>query len=204
MTVKKTDLVCLEHILSVDSLALHFNYIEDLLLRKNIAIIFQYLLFLIALDENHSLPGAINYIIYKDMIIHTASITESLLCYGLRKAVEKGKATIEAMDISEEKYRDFKKLYEITSPNEILGGVIKTKKYLEPKDMQFKDLIKASLHVGLINSSLESELTPIRQTRNNIHLSSLSTVDTSYSKATVTKMFNTVKKLKGSIIAYLL
>lgn len=200
---QKTNLACLQKIPNIEALSLHFKYIEDLVLRENIAIIFQYLIFLITLDDNHLLPGAVSYIIYKDMIIHTASITESLLCYGLIKAIEKRKTTLEVMNInSDKKYKDFKKLYEI-SPTEILGGIIKIKKLLEPLDMQFKDLISAAAHSDLINQSLENELTVIRTTRNNVHLSSLGTVDNAYNKTTVIKMFETVKKLKTSIVSFL-
>lgn len=200
---QKTELECLQKIPNIEALSLHFKYVEDLVLRENIAIIFQYLIFLITLDDNHLLPGAISYIIYKDMIIHTASISESLLCYGLTKAIEKEKTTLEIMDIRDDKkYKDFKKLYEISS-TEILGGIIKLKKLVKPREMQFKDLIPAAIHSGLIDKSLENELNIIRTTRNNIHLSSLNTVDNAYNKSTVIKMFETVKKLKTSIISYL-
>ena len=203
MTVKKTKLPCLEHILKIDSLTLHFEYIDNLLLRKNIAIIFQYLLFLVALDENHSLPGAISYLIYKDMIIQTASIAEAMLCYVLAKGIDKKKTSLEIMDIhDEDKYKNFVELYEINS-KEIVGGVIKTVKLIDPQHMQFKQLIRAAIHSKIIDSTLETELTTIRKTRNKIHLSTLDVVDNSYNKTTVIKTFDTVKKLKTSIISYL-
>jgi len=199
---QKTELECLQDIPNIDALAQNFTFIDDLTLRKNIAIVFQYIIFLITLEKNHSLPGAVSYVIYKDMIIHTASITESLLCYGLKKALEKGKTTIETMDIEENIYKDFIKIREISS-TEIVGGVTKVKKYVEPQDMQFNDLIPAAIHIGLINPAFENELKIIRQSRNRVHLSSLSRVDNLYTKEEVDNMFATVKKLKTSIISYL-
>ena len=66
-----------------------------------------------ALDENHSLPGAISYLIYKDMIIQTASIAEAMLCYVLTKGIDKKKTSLEIMDIhDEDKYKNFIELYE--------------------------------------------------------------------------------------------
>ena len=199
---QKTELECLQDIPNIDALSQNFTFIDDLTLRKNIAIVFQYIIFLITLEKNHSLPGAVSYVIYKDMIIHTASITESLLCYGLKKALEKGKTTIETMDIEENIYKDFIKIREISS-TEIVGGVTKVKKYVEPQDMQFNDLIPAAIHIGLINPAFENELKIIRQSRNRVHLSSLSRVDNLYTKEEVDNMFATVKKLKTSIISYL-
>ena len=199
---QKTELECLQDIPNIDALSQNFTFIDDLTLRKNIAIVFQYIIFLITLEKNHSLPGAVSYVIYKDMIIHTASITESLLCYGLKKALEKGKTTIETMDIEENIYKDFIKIREISS-TEIVGGVTKVKKYVEPQDMQFNDLIPAAINIGLINPAFENELKIIRQSRNRVHLSSLSRVDNLYTKEEVDNMFATVKKLKTSIISYL-
>lgn len=199
---QKTELECLQDIPNIDALSQNFTFIDDLTLRKNIAIVFQYIIFLITLEKNHSLPGAVSYVIYKDMIIHTASITESLLCYGLKKALEKGKTTLETMDIEENIYKDFIKIREISS-TEIVGGVTKVKKYVEPQDMQFNDLIPAAINIGLINPAFENELKIIRQSRNRVHLSSLSRVDNLYTKEEVDNMFATVKKLKTSIISYL-
>lgn len=199
---QKTELECLQDIPNIDALSQNFTFVDDLTLRKNIAVIFQYIIFLITLEKNHSLPGAVSYVIYKDMIIHTASIAESLLCYGLKKALEKQKTTIEIMDITEDIFKDFKTIYQLNSL-EIIGSVTKVKKYIEPQNMQFNDLIPAAIHSKLINSSLESELTMIRQARNRVHLSSLSRVDNLYTKEEVDNMFATVKKLKTSIISYL-
>lgn len=201
MTVK-TNLPCLQEIPNIDSLAQTFSFIEDLVLRKNIAVILQYLIFLIKLEENHSLPGAISYIVFKDMIIHTASITEALLCYGLTAGIKKGKTSLEKMKIKDDKYKDFKSVYKITDTDEA-GAIIQMRRLLSPSEMQFNDLIPAARRSGLINTTLEGELTIIRKARNKIHLSSLTEVDNTYSKENANKIFETTKKLKKSIIEFL-
>jgi len=201
MTVK-TDLQCLQSIPNLDALSLNFNFVEDLILRKNIAIVLQYIIFLISLEKNHSLPGAISYTIYKDMIVQTACIAECLLCYGITKGIDNGKTTLSLVGISENKFKNFQKVYDI-SPSEKAGAVIQIRKSISPKDGQFNDLIPAAKRIGLVNETLKGELDLIRIARNKIHLSSLTKVDDVYVKEDVEKMFATVKKLKNSIVKYL-
>lgn len=201
MTVK-TDLGCLQGIPNINAISKGFEFIEDLVLRENIAIVLQYLIFLIDIEKNHTLPGAVNYLIYKDMIIHTASITEALLCYGLTKGVEKNMTTLEILGITQDKYKNFKQIYK-TSIGEEIGAIIKIKEYITPDEMQFNDLIPAALHANLVDEPLSKELIIIRKQRNRVHLSSFSKVDNGYKMSEVEQMFKTVNKLKNQIIQYL-
>ncbi|PIZ87622.1 hypothetical protein COX93_00490 [Candidatus Nomurabacteria bacterium CG_4_10_14_0_2_um_filter_30_12] len=198
----KSDLACLKDIPNINILSKRFEFIEDLVLRENIAIVFQYLIFLINLERSHTLPGAINYLIYKDMIIHTASITEALLYYGLTKSLEKKKSTLEIFGVTKDKYKNFKQIYK-TPTGEEIGAIIKIKEYITPDEMQFNDFIPAALHAGLVDGSLSKELAIIRKQRNRVHLSSFSRVDNGYTMAEVEQMFKTVNKLKAYIIEYL-
>lgn len=198
----KTDLQCLNNIPNIDTLSQNFDFIEDEVLRKNIAIVFQYIIFLLALEKNHTLPGAISYTIYKDMIVQTACIAECLLCYGITKGIDSGKTTLSLAGISEYKFKNFQKVYDISSLEKV-GAVIQTKKLMLPKDGQFNDLIPAAKRIGLVNEILKGELDLIRIARNKIHLSSLTKVDDMYTKDDVESMFATVKKLKNSIVKYL-
>jgi len=201
----KSELDCLKNIPNINALSRNFIFIDDLILRENIAIVFQYIIFLINIEKKHILPGAISYLIYKDMIIHTASIAEAILCYGLKKSLEMNKASLELMGIvdKDSRYKGFKLIYTISTEKEI-GSVIKTKQFINPEKMQFNDLISAALHISLIDKSLGDELTTIRKQRNNIHLSNFAKIDNGYTKQEVEKIFNTVYKLKKMIIKNLI
>lgn len=199
--MSKSDLPCLQSILILDKIEQDYTFVEDLVLRRNISIVMQHLIFLISIEKNHNLPGAVTFTIYKDMIIHTASIAESLLCYGLTIGLDKKHWSLKDLEIKEQKYKDPKKIF-IISEAECVEAAIKVTKFKEPKETNFDQLLRAGIRVCLLTRALKDELDAIRIARNKIHLGSLSKVDDTYNQKDVDNMFKTVGRLKKRIIEY--
>lgn len=51
-----------------------FSFIQNEILKENIAIKMQYVVFLASLEEEYELTGAVTYSVFKTIIIFTASI----------------------------------------------------------------------------------------------------------------------------------
>jgi hypothetical protein len=90
-----------------------FNFIHEDLLRTNLSISFRYVIFLVLLESEYDLPGAISYSLYKNIILFTATIIESCLHYCLRQYLDKG--VIKSSDIMPWEWMDdsCKELYKI-------------------------------------------------------------------------------------------
>lgn len=79
------------NILKVEDLEKRYLFVENEILRKNLSINLQYIVFLIKQEEDNELPGTITYSIYKNLILYTTSIIEGLLMYILKHYLIKGK-----------------------------------------------------------------------------------------------------------------
>jgi len=62
-----------------------FSFVQNEILRENIAIKMQYIVFLVSLEEEYELPGAVTYSTFKTVIIFTASIIEALVNYKIHE-----------------------------------------------------------------------------------------------------------------------
>ncbi|MEI6532764.1 MAG: hypothetical protein WCO06_02920 [Candidatus Roizmanbacteria bacterium] len=160
-------------------------------------------MFLLAITQNHSLPGAVNFMVYKDMIIHTASISESILCYALETLIHEKRYTLEQLKLREsgKEYTEYQRYKNIGGIE--VGIITKCSKYISPQEAQFNQLIKAGTHIQLLKDDLCKELDALRILRNNIHLGTLDDVDDSYTVEQVNAMFGTVKKLKQTMMNFL-
>ena len=77
-------------IATVSDLENRFLFFENEVLRKNLAINLQYIIFLIQQEEEHDLRGTITYSLYKNLILYTTSIIEGLLIHTYKKLLDKG------------------------------------------------------------------------------------------------------------------
>jgi len=67
-----------------------FDFIQNEILKSNLAISMQYIAFLIKIETDFKITGAVEYSIFKNIIQYTASIVEGTLNYGLETAIKKG------------------------------------------------------------------------------------------------------------------
>ena len=70
--------------------AIKFGFVNNEILRENLAIKMQNIMFLDDLSEHFELPGSVSYPTYKTIII-SSSIVESLINYKLHELIKSGK-----------------------------------------------------------------------------------------------------------------
>ena len=184
--------MAVDKIPSVEFLEDRFVFITDTALRQNLAINFQYIIFLISSEEEKDLPGPVSYSIFKNIILYTASIVEGVLHYTLERMIKAGKIIEdEVMPISPEKWKwlDVKELYSIDKNTAVCGGKrIRDKEKLS-RNTQFITIIRAAAKAEIIDETLKISIDNLRELRNRIHLAGLSHVDNEYGKRDIEAQF---------------
>lgn len=186
---------------SVEELEKRFHFIDDDILRKNIALAFQYTIFLIAvLDQEGAEDTSISSSMHKDMIVQTACAVEACLHYCLRKSIDMGKLESGTIMPIEEKDEEVKELYKI-SENEHIFSVRRIKRPERlTRQTQFIVLNRAALHGGIFNKEAFDKAEELRTMRNKIHLAGLQSTEGSYKRVDSEKAFQlanyVVKKIE--------
>lgn len=182
----------ISNIPSQETLENRFLFINNEVLRTNLAIALKYITFLTSLEAELKLPGTMVYTIYKDIIIYTSSIVESCLNYTLNELIHHKK--IKASCIPFE-WKDDKcvELYSITKSKKIYG-VIRHKKFENINNKtQFKTINEIAYKAKVINKTIFNDLETLRLKRNHIHLTSLDIADVFYDKDDVNQSFKITK-----------
>jgi len=170
-----------------------FGFVGDDILKENIIINTQYIVFLRSLDSKYEIPETVSYSVYKTIILYTASIVESIINYKLRELIKEGKIKNDQIMNIEEKYIHIADLYNI-SPKEKVCGIRKVKRRKQlVDDTIFIDLNKAAKRCNLFNERLFKKSEKLRKMRNKIHLSALSNVDDRYSQSDIDNSFEIAK-----------
>lgn len=202
--IKKKQLKEIKFIEIADLTNGRFSFVKSSILRENIAIKMQHIIFLLSLEEEYELPGSITYSAFKTIIIYTASIVESLIHYKIEELVKSKKITHKNFMGTEDVYSDCKVLYKV-SDYETICGVKKNKKEKKlKKDTNFLQLSRAAKRIGLFDQILFDAAEDIRKTRNRIHPYSLKEVDDKYTKEEINKIFAMTNKIIARIETYTL
>jgi len=190
---------------SVEELEDRFHFIESDILRTNLAISFQYIIFLINIedelvkleDDLEELPGAIYYSNYKTILVNTASIVESVLHYGLTTQIQKGEVRQEkVMKKVERFFNDKKTIYNFPDSNQkIVAGRVEVKPEELTEKTQFATISKACKRAGIIDQALFNEVENLRENRNRLHLTALEEREDYYAKETIEHGFSTANKV---------
>ncbi len=161
-----------------------FSFIEDATLRLNVAISFQYIIFLIALlDELEAENTTISSSIHKDMIVQTATIVESCTHHCLKKYIEAEKVKSSDVMPTDWETKDHKEIYKI-SEDERICGAIRYKKTEHLTDRTQSIVVnRAAQKAGILSETLFAKAEKLRELRNKIHLAGLQAVDGSYEKS---------------------
>lgn len=167
-----------------EELATRFEFIDNEKLKENITIYFRYIVFLLALSEDEN-AESLSYTLYKDIIIFTASIVESLLDYTVRREVLHGNAKKNVFGYSKKTEHIGKIKHECDDLYEAHLQVIKVKKGLKIEssdEITFNDIIKAAKNAGILDDKLYLAADELRKKRNTIHITSLTKSSDDYFK----------------------
>lgn len=186
--MSKQDLPLIKFVESND-LVQKFSFINNEILRANVAIKMQHIVFLVSLEEEHELPGTITYSVFKTIIIYTASIIEGLLHYKLNELIKSGLINENQIMGFETKNKDKKEIYTISSSEKIYAATFfKKPKKLSAKTT-FNDITSACKKIGLLDEGLYAKCEKVRETRNRIHPYGLDEIDDQYSKDEINETF---------------
>ncbi|MEX0813881.1 MAG: hypothetical protein WD048_16805 [Chitinophagales bacterium] len=172
-----------------------FHFIENNTLRTNLSIALQYVVFILKVEADFNITGAIEYSIYKNIIQYTSSIVEGVMHYGLEVAIKEGLVIEEKIMPKAEVFRERKRLYKINSKEEILGvkKIVGYEKY--KKNTQFKTICDAYKRGKLFSDELIEEVNELRDKRNKIHLAGLTKVENYYTKKDINQAFELAAKV---------
>lgn len=182
---------------SLDVLEGRFKFVKNEVLRTNSAIYLQYIILLITMSEEEKL-GSLKYSVYKDIIIHTASIVESILEYAVNEYIVQGKASPAIFGYSWH-YAELAKIQHDCG-DFIEASLVVTKKERSLKsrsrDLGFDDINRAAKSAGIIDDGLHKKTENLRAKRNYIHLSSLEKSSNDYlDKSDVKKCLDDTKAI---------
>lgn len=173
-----------------------FSFIEDDILRKNISIEFQYIIFLIAILDETDIEGKVlASSVHKDMILHAATIVESCVHYCLRKYIDRD--LIRSSDVMPQEWRNESHhiLYKISDDKRV-SGVVEHKAIEHLTDKTQAVVVnRAARDAGILTKGLFEKAETLRNQRNRIHLSGLQVVDKKYSKIESASAFALAKEV---------
>lgn len=191
-----------QHIASNEVVEKRFAWIDDGLLRQNIAIYMRYIIFLLNCSEEKHI-GTLKYSLYKNILIYTASIVEGILSYAIEKEIESGRSPKKILGkgikysslavVKDPSYTtDLEKLH--------IMKVIRYDKYGTKDRIDFKDLTHAAKTAGILDEQLYERAESLRSKRNTIHLSLLTeNSDDYFAKEQVDEAFNCASEVIGVI-----
>ena len=162
----------------LDHIEGRFAFIADDILRRNVTIAVQYIVFLIAiLDEEKANDSTISSSIHKDMILYTASIVEGCLHHCLQQHITSGAISTNKVMPNNWITKNPKPLYEISSTERIIGATqVRSAEELK-SNTQFIIINKAARKANILTQKLFDKANRLREMRNAIHLKGLRAVD---------------------------
>ncbi len=191
MTASRSKLFSVFDFFDKEIISHKFDYISDDVKKTNLVNSFIYTLFLVSLEKAYELEEPISFLIFKDIIIHSASILECLLNYLALDIYETKVISMEELGYTDIEYEFVKELYKNEEVDLVLSNRIKKSKVLK-KDSNFNEINRYLLKINVLNKDLYDKSEKIRILRNKIHLSSLSEKDQSkhYNKECVESIFS--------------
>lgn len=172
-----------------------FDFIQNEILKSNLAISMQYIAFLIKIETDIKITVAVEYSIFKNIIQYTASIIEGILNYGLEIAIKKGLVQESEIMPEEKSYAEIKLLYQIDDVTKIVGAKAVKKHEKFKKNTQFKTVCDAYEKGELIDADLIKDINDLRDKRNKIHLAGLKKVENYYTKKDINEAFEVADKV---------
>ncbi len=170
-----------------------FDFVDNVTLRNNINIAFDHIVDLLTLSESDQYKKTPILVssLRKTIIIHTASIIESLLLWKLKK-----KVTSSEVILSDEwKYFDINILYKTENEEIIAGKRRNERKNVERLD--FVRIIDYCIKHKIIKENLSDDLHEVRKLRNRLHIGGLVRAEKKYTHEDLNFVFDVAKKIKN-------
>lgn len=167
-----------------------FNFILDNTLKTNLALTYNYIVFLVLVEKNSTHKKNFNYSIFKNIIVNIASIIEALLHHNLSIYIKKGMILEEKVMPIEQVFTDKKKIYKVNDDIEVLGVLSKNKTQKLRRNTNFLEVNRACLRGNIISNELFSKVEQIREKRNRVHLAGLEEVDDYYDEEDIKEGFD--------------
>ncbi|MCF8302025.1 MAG: hypothetical protein K9I94_02020 [Bacteroidales bacterium] len=184
-----------KHVQEVEILEKRFEFINDKGLRSNLAISFQYITFLLTLQEEINLQGPLNYSISKNIVLNLASIVEGILHHTLKRLLDNSLLDYGKVMGFEKTYTNKKVLFKTDDGKEICGIHLHKKLIKLKAGTNFQDISRACKRGKIIDDKLFSEIEELRKMRNRIHLAGLRYVDDFYDKNDIEHFLNITKQI---------
>lgn len=177
----KSDAV-IDELMPKEAFERRFAFINDETLKKNIAIAFEYIVFLIDTAANEDHRKLIRSSLYKDATVYTGTVVEACL----------SQARVLSSLWKEESQGV---IYKISSKKRI-RYVIEHSDYKKIRPSSDFIVINRACFKTRILTKKEFELAEeIRTCRNKIHVTALAEIDNSYSKETLDAVFDKARKI---------
>ena len=172
-----------------------FSFITNDTLKKNIAIAFEYIVFLIDIASKENHKQLIRSSLYKDATIYTGTIVEACLCHALLKYLSSNKIQKTKVLTPDWKEEGQGLIHEFNKKKRI-RYVIEHMNYEDIKDSSnFIEINRACLRGKILSKKEYAIAEEIRSARNKLHVSGLKEIDNSYSKEKLDEIFNKASKI---------
>lgn len=145
-----------------------FSFVESEVTRQNLTFCFQYIIFLSVVKSLYKYGGPIELSINRDIVVHTASVIESCLYYGIKQMIKLG-LTDESRLPKKWKQQSQGHIHVISEDENIVWIKQKRIASIFGEKTMSKAINDAARTVGLIDDELYKKAEAIRNARNNIH-----------------------------------
>lgn len=191
---EKSDEV-IDELMPKEAFEKRFSFITNDTLKKNIAIAFEYIVFLIDTASKEEHKQLIRSSLYKDATVYTGTVVEACLCHVLLKYISLNKL-VKSKVLSPKWKEDGHGLIHEFSKKKRIRYVLETMTYEDIKDSSnFIEINRACLRGKILTKKEFDIAEEIRIARNKIHVSGLKEIDNSYSKEKLDDIFNKANKI---------
>ena len=172
----------------------NFSKIKDSVLRKNLDIVFNYVLILFTLSEAKKYDAIIKSSFRKSVVIYTSSIIEAMILYLLKQKIKSEKIILS----NEWKYFNIVPIHKISNnpTEEVISGFRKN----EIKNIESIDFYRMNdlcLKHKSIDEELFNEVNEARKLRNRLHIGGLKEVERNFNSSDLKFIFMVAEKVKN-------
>lgn len=191
---EKSDVI-IDELMPKETFEKRFSFITNDTLKKNIAIAFEYIVFLIDIASKENHKQLIRSSLYKDATIYTGTVVEACLCHVLLKYLSVNKIQKTKILTPDWKEEGQGLIHEFSKKKRI-RYVVEHMNYEDIKDSSnFIEINRACLRGKILTKKEYEVAEEIRIARNRLHVSGLKEIDNSYSKEKLDEIFNKANQI---------